>query len=144
MVKAAVAFMSVKHSSVAHGMLNEGVVPIGGTYASADSLLWIAKAVRRPGVKTYCETGLNGGHSSLAALTSNAYVRVIAIDNFQERWVAGAASYLTSRFGDRFTAHKADVFEAGRTWTKVFPGVECDVFFHGEWPAATLASATCA
>ncbi|KAL3920893.1 MAG: hypothetical protein SGPRY_005091, partial [Prymnesium sp.] len=61
--------------------LHSSSVPWVFGYTREVQLEALIRAVQQPGVKTYCEVGFNGGHSSVAVLVAAPDVKVRAFDN---------------------------------------------------------------
>lgn len=69
----------------------------------------LVRAVRRPGVKHYCEVGFNGGHSSAAVLASTASVSVRSFDfGLYGRHTARNAAWLREMHPGRFRYVQGD------------------------------------
>ena len=69
----------------------------------------LVRAVRTPGVRTYCEVGFNGGHSAAAVLSSTGEVRVRSFDigEYGDHTVRNAA-WLSRTHPQRFRFIKGD------------------------------------
>ena len=61
--------------------------------------------VRQRNVRTYCEVGMNGGHSSTAMLLANPNVTAHVFDLLAFNYSRPVAKLLRTRFGDRFELH---------------------------------------
>ena len=94
--------------------------------------------VREPGVQTYCEVGLNGGHSSVAMLLANPTLVVHAFDLLAWPYSDPVVQLLKLRFGNRFVVHPGSSHETLAPWAESFArnGSKCDLVFvdgdHGE------------
>jgi len=94
--------------------------------------------VRQPEVRTYCEVGLNGGHSSVAMLLANPKLVVHAFDLLAWPYSHPVVKLLKLRFGERFQIHAGSSHETLAPWAESFSrnGSKCDLVFvdgdHGE------------
>lgn len=62
----------------------------------------------RPRLRTYCETGVNGGHGTAAALLANPKLRAISFDFGGYSYSQPAYDLLALYFGARFAVHRGD------------------------------------
>ena len=66
----------------------------------------MVQLVRAPHVKTYCEVGMNGGHSVSAMLLANQNVTAHVFDLFKWKYSAPVVSLLNMTFSpERFDVH---------------------------------------
>ena len=68
--------------------------------------MWLL--ARRPAVRTFCETGFNGGHSAVAMLLASATLVVHSFDTFSHKYSAQIVDLLSTRFGGRLQTHAGD------------------------------------
>ena len=61
--------------------------------------------VSEPGVRTYCEVGMNGGHSAAAMLLANPHLTVHSFDLMFWNYSRPVVRLLGTAFGDRFISH---------------------------------------
>jgi len=66
----------------------------------------MVQLVREPGVRRYCEVGMNGGHSAMAMLLANPQVKADVFDVMKLKYSQPVADLLSTSFGDRFAVHK--------------------------------------
>ncbi|EOD10454.1 hypothetical protein EMIHUDRAFT_215667 [Emiliania huxleyi CCMP1516] len=78
---------------------------------------------RLPGMRTYCEIGMNGGHSTAAMLEANANLIVHSWDLMKFKYSRPVTDLLT-RFGHRVNFHAGDT---RRTLTASVFNVTCDL-----------------
>ena len=94
--------------------------------------------VRQPGLRTYCEVGLNGGHSAAAMLLANPELTVHSFDLLAWPYSEPVVRLLQLRFGHRFHVHAGSSHETLLPWAEGFKrnGSHCDLAFidgdHGE------------
>ena len=102
----------------------------------------LVKAVRTPGVRTYCEVGFNGGHTAAAVLASTGHVRVHSFDigAYGDHTVRNAA-WLHRMHPQRFHFTKGDSAVTLPAFSKKVAGgreLSCDVILvdgdHSEAP----------
>uniref|UniRef100_A0A7S2D2S4 Class I SAM-dependent methyltransferase n=1 Tax=Haptolina brevifila TaxID=156173 RepID=A0A7S2D2S4_9EUKA len=82
------------------------------------------KLARLPGMRTYCEIGMNGGHSTVAMLEANENLTVHSWDLMKFKYSRPVIDLLHMRFGSRV------VFHAGDTRDTLAPGrvnATCDL-----------------
>ena len=65
----------------------------------------MVQLVRAPNVRTYCEIGMNGGHSASAMLLANPSLKVHSFDIMYWNYSWPVANLLSTAFGSRFTLH---------------------------------------
>ena len=65
----------------------------------------MVQLVAAPGVRTYCEVGMNGGHSASAMLLANPLLTVHAFDIMYWNYSWPVANLLSTAFGERFVLH---------------------------------------
>ena len=61
--------------------------------------------VNAPGVRTYCEIGMNGGHSASSMLLANPALTVHSFDIMYWNYSWPVANLLSTAFGSRFVLH---------------------------------------
>lgn len=66
----------------------------------------MVQLVRQPGVRRYCEVGMNGGHSVVAMLLANPAVKADVFDVMKLKYSQPIADLLSTSFGERFSVHK--------------------------------------
>ena len=76
--------------------------------------------IRRPGVKSYCELGMNGGHSVAAMLQANPEITAHVFDIMMFNYSLPAATLLQAAFGERFVLHAGNTRLTVRPWAKSF------------------------
>jgi len=82
----------------------------------------------KPGVKTICETGFNGGHSALRwVLHSQAHV--YSFDLGQHAYAAPAAQWIQAKYPGRHTATWGDSTVTLPKFAAEHPDVKCDLIF---------------
>lgn len=79
---------------------------------------------RLPGMRTYCEIGMNGGHSTAAMLEANANLIVHSWDLMKFKYSRPVTDLLRTRFGHRVNFHAGDT---RRTLTASVFNVTCDL-----------------
>ena len=86
-------------------------------------------ASQSAGEMTYCEVGLNGGHSAAAMLLSSPNVTAHVFDLLEYRYSASVATLLRVRFGSRFQLHPGNSRDMLLGWSAVFvdAGYRCDL-----------------
>ena len=82
--------------------------------------------VSAPGTRTYCEVGMNGGHSAVAMLLSNQNLTVHSFDLFEHEYAAPVVHLLNQTFGHRFVSHRGDSRRVVPPWASEHAGL-CDV-----------------
>ena len=63
---------------------------------------------REPGTDTYCEIGMNGGHSVIAMLEANENITAHVFDLMMWNYSNPIAALISTRFGKRFILHRGD------------------------------------
>ena len=72
--------------------------------------------VAAPSVRTYCEVGMNGGHSASAMLLSHPNLLVHSFDLMYWNYSRPVASLLSTAFADRFVLHPGNSRETVPAW----------------------------
>ena len=85
---------------------------------------WLA---RRPWVKTICEIGFNGGHSTLQWLAASDDVVVHSFDIAHYPYVLPMAAYINQTFPGRFHLYIGDSTKTVPHFSKTHRDVKCDV-----------------
>ena len=83
---------------------------------------------RDPKVRTYCEIGMNGGHSAAAMLFANPRLVVHTFDLMGWKYSEPNAATLKTMFGPRLQLHPGDSTKTVPEWTRANPGT-CDLVF---------------
>jgi len=65
-------------------------------------------AWKRPDVRTYCETGVNGGHGTAAMLLANPSLVAHSFDPGEQPYSDGVFQALKWYFGERIVLHRGD------------------------------------
>ncbi len=68
----------------------------------------MVQLVTAPNVRTYCEVGMNGGHSAAAMLSANPDLIVHSFDIMHWNYSWPVADWLGLAFGQRFVIHPGD------------------------------------
>lgn len=86
--------------------------------------------VRQPGVRNYCEIGMNVGHSTVAMLIANPQLVAHVFDLGAFRWSEPVSTLLRAHFADRFELHVGKSWRTIPPWRKKFlsEGKRCDLF----------------
>jgi predicted O-methyltransferase YrrM len=95
----------------------------------------MVQLVTAPGVRTYCEVGMNGGHSASAMLHANPELVVHSFDIMFWNYSWPVANILSTAFGHRFVMHPGDSRVTVPQWaaeqraaaSSAGGGVSCDV-----------------
>jgi len=82
---------------------------------------------RRPWVKTICEIGFNGGHSTLQWLAASDDVVVHSFDIATYPYVLPMAAYINQTFPGRFNLYVGDSTKTVPHFSKTHSDVRCDV-----------------
>ena len=69
-------------------------------------------------VQTYCEIGLNGGHSAVAMLLMSPLLKVIAFDLLMWRYSQPVVELLRQLFQERFELHPGDSADTVRAFAR--------------------------
>ena len=80
---------------------------------------------------TYCEVGMNGGHSAAALLLSHPALVVHSFDMMRFNYSWAVARLLQLRFGRRFVLHPGDSHKTLQPWASTYAarGGSCSLFF---------------
>ena len=89
----------------------------------------MVQLVRQPGVNTYCEVGMNGGHSLIAMLLANRRLKAHAFDLFKWKYSWPVATLLNTSFGGRLSFHPGHSHNTLTEWTASAraAGTRCDL-----------------
>ena len=101
-----------------------------GDYIQELLLRRMLKLVRAPNVSTYCEIGLNGGHSLAAMLVANPGLNAHVFDLMRRNYSRSVVGLLRMRFGaSRVVVHQGYSWKALEDWSKVAAksGTRCDL-----------------
>ena len=82
----------------------------------------MVQLVTAPGVKTYCEIGMNGGHSASAMLLANPLLTVHSFDIMYWNYSWPVARLLSTTFGQRFVLHPGNSRYTVPEWTSETTG----------------------
>ena len=80
-------------------------------------------------IKTVCETGFNGGHSSLSWLSGNSNTKVYSFDLGSFSYSKQMASFLQKQFPNTLTVIWGDSKVTIPTFVKENPGFKCDLIY---------------
>ena len=72
--------------------------------------------VRAPNVSTYCEVGMNGGHSAVAMLLANPQLKGHFFDLMRWNYSQPVARLLRSSFGERFSLREGYSYDTVPPW----------------------------
>jgi hypothetical protein len=96
----------------------------------------VLELAQRPGL-TYCEVGMNGGHSAASVLLANEDTVVHSFDLMSYAYSGPAAALLRLRFGSRFVVHPGNSRNTVPRWRRS-TAARCDLIlvdgdhsFHG-------------
>lgn len=78
----------------------------------------MVQLVTAPGVQTYCEVGMNGGHSASAMLQANPHVVVHSFDMMFWNYSWPVARFLKTAFGPRFVLHPGNSRQTVPQWAE--------------------------
>ena len=84
---------------------------------ASSSRLQAAAQGRRTATRTYCEVGLNGGHSAVAMLLSSPHLEVHSFDLLAWKYSKPVAELLGQSFAGRFW-----VYRPRRNYSELMPG----------------------
>lgn len=76
----------------------------------------MVQLVSEPSVRTYCEVGMNGGHSAAAMLLANPHLTVHSFDLMFWNYSRPVVRMLGTAFGDRFISHPGNSRVAVPEW----------------------------
>ena len=79
----------------------------------------MVQLVSAPGVQTYCEVGMNGGHSASAMLLANPSLVVHSFDLMFWNYSAPVVHMLSTAFGERFISHPGNSRTTVPEWTAI-------------------------
>lgn len=85
-------------------------------YVREIQLRRMIELAREPSVRTYCEVGMNGGHSTVAMLLANPTLTVHTFDLMAWPYSEPVAKLLKLRFGNRFVLHAGSSHETLGPW----------------------------
>lgn len=111
-----------KAKLVSVGDINEGT-----SAAYIEEYIAYYHIVQAPFIRTVCETGFNGGHSSFMWLQANPNTTVYSFDIGEHRYSRPMADYLQQRFPGRLTVTWGDSTKTLPAFRKANPAVKCDV-----------------
>ena len=77
----------------------------------------MVQLVTAPGVRTYCEVGMNGGHSASAMLLANPSLIVHSFDIMHWPYSPRVSQLLSTAFGSRFVPHPGNSRETIPQWS---------------------------
>ena len=95
-------------------------------YVRENQVRRMIQLVSGPDIRTYCEIGMNGGHSAVAMLLSNQNLTVHSFDLFEHEYAAPVVHLLNQTFGHRFISHPGDSRRVVPPWVSEHAGL-CDV-----------------
>ena len=78
----------------------------------------MVQLVANPSVKTYCEVGMNGGHSASAMLQANPSLTVHSFDMMFWNYSWPVAQWLSLAFGNRFVLHPGNSRHTVPAWAE--------------------------
>ena len=78
----------------------------------------MVELVRQPAVRTYCEIGMNGGHSVAAMLQANENISVHVFDLMSFNYSYPIANILAAHFSKRFHIHAGNSLMTIPKWLK--------------------------
>lgn len=122
--------------AAAVGGLNEGS---SDTYP-VEQQDFVADA-QAPDVRTICETGFNGGQSSLLWLLANPRARVLSFDILEHPYAVRGAQFLHERFPSRFHLTAGDSTKTLPAFAAAHPDVRCDLILVDGGHTYEIASA---
>jgi hypothetical protein len=85
------------------------------------------QVTQRPGPRTYCEIGVNGGHGTAAMLLANPEIVAHSFDMGSYGYSNQAYTILSLYFGERFKLHRGDSSVTLPAWIAANPNATCDV-----------------
>ena len=92
-------------------------------YLQEVQLRRMVQLARAPAMGTYCEVGMNGGHSAVAMLHANPSLRVHTFDIMFWNYSWPIAHLLRTLFGGRFTLHSGDSRDSVPAWAASHHGL---------------------
>ena len=78
----------------------------------------MVQLIRQPHVKTYCEIGMNGGHSLTAMLLANPTLQAYTFDLFKWKYSWATARLLNTSYPDRVEFHPGWSHQTLPPWTE--------------------------
>jgi precorrin-6B methylase 2 len=95
-----------------------------------------------PWVKTVCEVGFAGGHSTVVYMTANPNVTIYSFDNFHKRGLTSTA-YEMLRGNGHITLIEGDSTKTVPAFMEDHPDVYCDIIsidgaHHAKFPDTDL------
>lgn len=88
----------------------------------------MVQIVQETNVNTYCEIGMNGGHSIVAMLEANPQITAHAFDMMHWNYSKPIADLISLRFGSRFQLHRGNSHKTVPAISKDL-GQSCDLIF---------------
>ncbi|ELT92235.1 hypothetical protein CAPTEDRAFT_221703 [Capitella teleta] len=101
--------------------------PEGHSGQQLEQKMVYMKLVQLPFVKTVCETGFNGGHSTLVWLAANPNTKVYSFDNADHEYAEKMAQHLQAKYPGRLTVTWGFSEKTLPKFAEEHPEVKCDL-----------------